>query len=95
MPRPDLADLGVDYRRIPVAAIGEDIYCDTLLILSALEKTFSGSTYPSISATTPEQKALEYLLEKWTDQAVFPQAADCIPVDHPLVVDEGFIKDRS
>ena len=53
------------------------------------------STHPSISATTPEGKAPEYLLEKWTDQAVFPQAAGCIPIDHPLVVDEGFIEDRS
>ena len=95
MPRPDLANIGVDYRRIPVATIGGDVYCDTLLILSALEKAFSASTYPSISAAAPEHKALEYLLEKWTDQAVFPQAADCIPIDHPLVVDEGFIKDRS
>jgi glutathione S-transferase len=95
MPRPDLARLGVAYRRIPVTAIGGDVYCDTLLILSALEKTFKDSTYRSLTATTPEHKALEYLLEKWTDQAVFPQAADCIPLDHPLVMDEGFIKDRT
>ena len=95
MPRPDLADLGVSYRRIPVTSIGEDVYCDTLLVLGALERTFDKSTYRSLSCTTPEQKALVYLLEKWTDLAVFPQAADCIPLDHPLVVDAGFIKDRT
>lgn len=95
MPRPDLESLGVTYRRIPVTAIGGDVYCDSLLILSTLEKIFSDKTYPSISATTPEHKALEYLLEKWTDQAVFPQAADTIPLDFPLVVDPGFIKDRT
>ena len=95
MPRPDLEQLGVAYRRIPLTAIGGDVYCDTLLILSTLEKTFKDSSHRSLTATTPEQKALEYLLEKWTDLAVFGQAADCIPVDHPLVVDEGFIKDRT
>jgi glutathione S-transferase len=95
MPRPDLTNLGVAYRRIPVTAIGGDIYCDTLLILSTLEKTFQQSAYRSLSATSPEHKALEHLLEKWTDQAVFPQAADTIPLDHPLVVDTGFIRDRT
>ena len=71
------------------------MYCDTSLILSTLESTFKDSTYRSLAGTTPEQRALAYLLEKWTDLAVFAQAADCIPIDHPLVVDEGFIKDRT
>jgi glutathione S-transferase len=95
MPRPILAELGLAYRRIPLTAIGNAVYCDTLAILAALEKTFADSSYPSISATTPEAKAIEYLLEKWTELAVFGQAADLIPLDHPLVQDPVFIKDRT
>lgn len=103
MPRPDLEALGVNYRRIPVVAIGEDIYCDTLLILQKLEQFYpaesdggSDGIKPRLGAVTPEMKALELLLEKWTDVLVFPRAAaDCIPLDHPLVQDEKFIKDRA
>ena len=98
MPRPDLEALGVNYRRIPVVAIGRDIYCDTLLILQKLEKLYpaGGNIKQSLAGTTPEHKGLELLLEKWTDVVVFPRAAaDAIPLDHPLVVDPKFIKDRS
>ncbi|KAI1786679.1 hypothetical protein LXA43DRAFT_1032860 [Ganoderma leucocontextum] len=42
LPRPDLADrLGVRYRRIPVLAIGRDVYCDSSLIASVLERNFA------------------------------------------------------
>lgn len=42
MPRPDLTALGVGYRRIPVVAIGRDIYHDTRLVLRKLEVLFPG-----------------------------------------------------
>lgn len=93
MPRPDLAAIGVSYRRIPVVAIGKDIYCDTLLIIQKLEALIPGS---NLGAQTGVGKLLERLLEKWTDVVVFPRAAaDSIPVDLPLVTDEKFIRDRS
>lgn len=37
MPRPDLELLGINHRRIPVLAIGRDVYLDTRLILSKLD----------------------------------------------------------
>lgn len=44
LPRPDLADrLGVKYRLIPVLAIGRDVYCDSSLIASVLERRFPPS----------------------------------------------------
>ena len=44
LPRPDLADrLGVTYRRIPVMAIGNDVYCDSSLIAAVLERRFPPS----------------------------------------------------
>ena len=94
-PRPDLHALGVNYRRIPVLSIGRDIYCDTLLILETLEKLYPPSSeYKQIGATSPTEKALEKLFEKWTDVVVFKPAAACIPTELDLMKDPGFQKDR-
>ena len=47
-PRPLLSPLTGGYRRIPVLQIGADIYCDTNIILPALERLFpSPSLYPA------------------------------------------------
>jgi len=96
MPRPDLAALGVQYRRIPVLAHGRDIYCDTLLILQKLENWYprDDKKFKSISATDPVGRALEHLLEKWTDVAVFASAAAAIPSEMELCKDPQFQKDR-
>lgn len=41
MPRPLLKEtLGLSYRKIPILAIGREIYCDTSLIIEALEHYF-------------------------------------------------------
>lgn len=94
-PRPDIAALGVNYRRIPVFSIGRDIYCDTLLILDKLEKLYPASAeHPSIGATTPTERAVEKLFEKWTDVVVFKPAAAAIPTGLDLMKDPGFQKDR-
>lgn len=85
-PRPDLAALGVNYRRIPVLAIGRDIYCDTLLILEKLESLYPDSEYKRISAINPTELALEKLFEKWTDVVVFKAAAAVISTDLDLMV---------
>lgn len=44
LPRPEINDLGIGYRRIPVLAIDNDVYCDTSLIVSVLEKRFPASS---------------------------------------------------
>lgn len=100
-PRPDLAALGLHYRRIPVLALGRDIYCDTLLIIEKLEAIYGPSStgkaaYKAISAprSDPTACALERLLEKWTDTVVFKPAAACIPSSLELMQDPGFQKDR-
>ena len=47
-PRPLLAPLTGGYRRVPVLQIGADIWCDTNIILPALERLFpSPSFYPA------------------------------------------------
>lgn len=96
MPRPDVKALGVEYRRIPLLAIGRDVYVDTRLILSKLEALFPASeAHPSISATTFENKAIEKLLEYWIiDGGIFTRAAQLIPTSMPLLKDPKFAKDR-
>ncbi|KAJ9658689.1 hypothetical protein H2198_003567 [Neophaeococcomyces mojaviensis] len=95
LPRPNLNALGVKYRRIPVLSIGRDVYCDTLLMLEKLEQLYPVSeNVPGISATHPKDKALERLLEKWTDVVVFKYAAAAIPTSFPIMSDKNFIDDR-
>ncbi len=96
MPRPDVKALGVEYRRIPVLAIGRDIYTDTRLILSKLGALYPASdAHPSISASTFENKAMEKLLECWmVDGGIFARAAQLIPTNMPLFQDPKFTKDR-
>jgi glutathione S-transferase len=94
-PRPDIAALGVNYRRIPLLSLGRDIYCDSLLILEKLEQQYPASgKYKSISTTDPKDRALEKLLEKWTDVVVFRSAAAVISTDLDLMKDPKFQKDR-
>lgn len=87
LPRPDLSLLGITYRRIPLLAIGNDIYCDTYLILRELERRF-----PVDGLDTAPTRSAEFA-ERSTK--VFPYAAGCLPSDLPLMKDAGFIKDRS
>jgi glutathione S-transferase len=96
MPRPDVKALGVEYRRIPLMAIGRDIYNDTRLILRKLEQLFPASAaHPAISASSPEQKGLERLLDFWAiDGGIFTRAAQLIPSSMPLLKDPKFTADR-
>ncbi len=92
MPRPDFEAIGVKYRRIPILAIGRDVYCDTRLILDKLEQLFPGST---LGASQPDQRAVQKLLETWTiDGGVFARASQLIPTSMPLLNDPKFTKDR-
>lgn len=91
LPRPDIDALGVAYRRIPIMAIGRDIYCDTRLILRKLEELFPNG---ALGATEPDQKGLERLLEKWMVETVFTRAGQLIPTDMPLLKDPKFVADR-
>lgn len=92
MPRPDLSALNVKYRRIPVLAIGRDIYCDSRIILSKLEQFFPNG---ALGASTAEEKAIEKFLESWAIEAgIFSRASQLIPTSMPLLNDPKFTKDR-
>jgi glutathione S-transferase len=92
MPRPDLAMLPVHYRRIPVLAIGRDIYLDTRLILRTLESLPNISS-PRLGSTKPQDVFVEKLLERYMIEGpVFAQAAGLVPVD--VAQDPKVLKDR-
>ncbi|KKF96240.1 hypothetical protein CFO_g1412 [Ceratocystis platani] len=83
------------HRRIPLLSIGRDVYVDTRLIIEKLEELYPEK--PRLSnATTPEHKALEILLQRFTiDSGVFGQAAALLPLDLPVMKSGQWWKDRS
>lgn len=95
MPRPDIAKLGIKYRRIPIMSIGRDVYLDTRLILQKLETL--PATGPKLGAAEgTEQRAIESLLEVLNiDAGVFMWAAYILPRDLPIFKDPNFLKDRA
>ncbi|KAK8050508.1 glutathione S-transferase [Apiospora phragmitis] len=101
LPRPDVAQLGVAYRRIPLLAIGRDVYLDTRLILQKLEALYPASAArPSLSAAAAnaEGRALHSgLLSAWTNDAggLFWNAVSLLPADLPGLNDPKFLADRA
>lgn len=94
MPRPDVARLGLHYRRIPIVAIGRDIYLDTRLQLPKLEELHP--SIPRLGAQEADQQAVERLLSSFViDGGLFGQAMQLLPTDLPLLKDPAFYKDRS
>lgn len=92
MPRPLLKKaFGISYRKIPILAIGREIYCDTSLIIEALEHYFPPSSSSSSSAyETVYPKALgneswDYralargFASFWTDKPLFRTTTGLIP----------------
>ncbi|KAL3467017.1 hypothetical protein BJX64DRAFT_284165 [Aspergillus heterothallicus] len=95
LPRPDLARLGVRYRRIPLLAIGRDVYLDSPKILERLERL--DAEKPSFaSQTTPEQRGMERLLASYTlDTGHFLNIVKVLLPTTPLISNEAFLKDRA
>ncbi|KAJ7283692.1 hypothetical protein C8J57DRAFT_1293289 [Mycena rebaudengoi] len=99
LPRPEITTLlGVNYRRIPVLAIGNDLYCDTSLIASALERRFPqsrgyGTIFPNKKHGGDADTGLMKAFAKhWADVTVFPLAPALLPWEN---IPAAFIKDRS
>ncbi|KAF8915912.1 hypothetical protein CPB85DRAFT_1292377 [Mucidula mucida] len=78
LPRPEITDfLGLGYRRIPILAIGNDIYCDTSLIASTLERRFPisqgyGTLFPPRKGGGSDASAIKIYAKHYTDSVLFP-----------------------
>ncbi|KAL1700174.1 hypothetical protein EV121DRAFT_295442 [Schizophyllum commune] len=99
LPRPELSELlGLGYRRIPVLAIGRDLYCDTSLIASVLERRFPtsggyGTLFPKRrDGSTTDTGLVKAFAQFYADSALFPTAVPFVPWDK---VPAAFLADRS
>lgn len=93
LPREQLQELGIRYRRIPILAIGRDVYCDTRLIIDKLEQLFPEGR---LSSSKPFTRGIEYLLETWVNDAgPFARTSQLIPPTAAVMNDQKWIEDRS
>lgn len=83
LPRPELEKLGITYRRIPVLAVGKDVYADSALIFDVVNKKLAPGKVP----TSPADEAYN----TW-GTTVFNEILSLIPA--PVLTD-GFLKDRA
>lgn len=85
MPRPIFTKLfNLTYRKIPVLTIGHSVYCDTSLILEALEAQFPASAgyqslYPRDITGRSNQALIRGLASFWTDKPLFRVTTGLIP----------------
>ncbi|KAM0420853.1 hypothetical protein ACHAPT_011383 [Fusarium lateritium] len=93
MPRPDVSRLGISYRRIPLLAVGRDVYLDTRLQMPKLEAMFP--ELPRLGATEPDLIAVERLLSSFTNETgILATALQLLPLDLPLLQDPAYYRDR-
>ncbi|CAK4032536.1 glutathione s-transferase like [Lecanosticta acicola] len=85
MPRPTLRDhFHLTYRKIPVLAIGRELYCDTSIICEALEHFFPHSEgYQSLYPTAQDGRNYRPLIRGfasyWTDRPLFRVTCGLMP----------------
>ena len=98
MPKPDVIALTGGYRKTPILQLGADIYCDTALIATVLERLAPKPTlFPAASA------GLAPILAQWADSTLFwtvipysmqPAGLAHIFAGTPPETQKGFIDDR-
>ena len=99
LPRPEITDaLGIKYRRIPILAIGNDVYCDTSLIADVLERRFPASQGygtlfpPRVGSNKADTGLAKAVAVYWNDKVVFPLGGNSLPYGK---LGAEFLKDRS
>jgi glutathione S-transferase len=85
MPRPILAELGITYRRVPVNAIGRDVYVDNRIFMEAVQDIFAEKAAGlAKSPADPAYEAFGYR-SFWI----------CLPLVPTKLFSEEFLKDRA
>ena len=89
LPKPDLLPLTGGYRKTPVMQIGADIYCDTRIMMRALEER-----YPTPTLYPGGKMGMPFGLGFWADTAFF-KASRTIAFSHMGdKLPDAFIQDR-
>ncbi|KAF8524405.1 hypothetical protein BU17DRAFT_63388 [Hysterangium stoloniferum] len=80
-PRPELLNLGLSYRRVPVLALGRDLYIDTALILDVLETKFPEPTmFPPRKGSGTTDKGLQKAFSQfYADKFLFSLGFHLLP----------------
>ncbi|KAG0322338.1 hypothetical protein BG000_002943 [Podila horticola] len=76
LPRKLLEPLTHGYRRIPIMQIGNNVYCDTAIILDELERRFPD---PAISSGPAGTAGLADVFATWVDKQLFGNIRDQMP----------------
>ena len=85
MPRPVLRDtFNLTYRKIPVLALGRELYCDTSIVVEALEHYFPESAgYQSVYPTATDGRNYKPLMKGfasyWIDRPFFRATCGLMP----------------
>jgi len=98
LPRPEVIELlGIGYRRIPLLAVGNDVYCDTGLIVPQLEKRVPPSAeYVSVFPPRKDGGKVDSGIIKafalsYGDRTLFPMGGSILPYAR---LGKKFIEDR-
>lgn len=98
LPRPEVIELlGIGYRRIPLLAIGNDVYCDTSLIVPQLEKRVPPSAeYASVFPARKDGGKVDSGIIKayamsYGDRTLFPMGGGILPY---AKLGKKFVEDR-
>ncbi|KAF5331708.1 hypothetical protein D9611_007708 [Ephemerocybe angulata] len=97
LPRPEVSqELGINYRRIPLLSIGNDVYCDTGLIALALERRFPASQgYTSLLPPNKNGRTdtglIKAFLKFYEGAGLFNAAVPLLPWEK---LPAPFLKDR-
>ncbi|MGI9352148.1 MAG: glutathione S-transferase family protein [Rhizobiaceae bacterium] len=88
-PKPMLTCLTGGYRRTPVMQIGADIYCDSLCIISELQKR-----HPTPSLYPADLTGIVWCLGRWTDGDLFDLVVKMVLGAAGDNLPENFAEDR-
>jgi glutathione S-transferase len=90
MPKPELVALTGGYRHTPVLQIGADIFCDTRLIATELDRRF-----PDRPLQRPETSGLALAVESWAEKDLFWPIARYVSGINAETVDPSLHADRA
>ena len=90
MPKPDLVPLTGGYRRTPIMQIGADIFCDTAIMLTELERRFQ---IPSLNL--PGHEGVAKMVASWTDGKWFQTSVGVIFGAVGDAMPQAFLDDRA